>query len=149
MRMGDEALQALEWAYGRLSGDQALADAMGVQLESLPGQLWPDVAPAETTGVWITYTVVDYQDQAAMGDADRLGSIVRLDVKATTQGRSYDALGPVARAVYQALHGRTNDPLTDGGMVLFAKRSGGIQYPEQAEGIHYRHLGHEFQVGIN
>lgn len=149
MRMGDEGLQAMEWAYGRLSADQALADAIGVELARLPDQVWPDVAPADAVGVVVVYNVVDYQDQAALGDADRLGTIVVLDVKATIQGRSYTPLGAVARAIYDALHGRTNDPLTDGGMVLFAKRTGGLQYPEQAEGIHYRHLGHTFQVGIN
>jgi hypothetical protein len=149
MRMGDETVQALEWAYGRLTLDQGLADALGIPLASVDDRVWPDVAPGDTKGPWVTIAAAVATDRAAVGPADRLSTVVTLDVKAVTAARTYTTLAPVARAIYDALHARTNDALAHGGWMLHAKRTGGIQYPERADGIDYRHLGHTFQVEIN
>lgn len=149
MRIGDEQQQAREWAYARLSTSQALADALGTTLALLPDRVWPDVAPGGTKSPWVVFTTGESQDRAAVGPEDRISTLVPLDVRSTLQGRSYGPLAAVARAVYRALHGRTNDDLADGGVMLCAKRTGGIQYPETAQGIDYRHLGHTFQVEIN
>lgn len=149
MRVGDEQQQAMEWAYGRLSQDQALADAVGVDLADLPDRVWPDVAPGGTPSPWVVFSTVTATDRAAVGPVDRISTVVPMDVRATAQARSYDPLAPIARAIYRALHGRTNDDLADGGVMLCALRTSGLQYPEKAEGIEYRHLGHTFQVEIN
>lgn len=149
MRHGDEGVQALEWAYGRLSQSQALADAIGVPLAEVDDRVWPDVAPTGTGSPWVVLSIVDWNDVAALGPVSRVYTGVALDVRVTGQARTYAPLGPVSRAVYDALHGRTNDPLSAGGMMLSAKRVSGVQYPEKAAGIEYRHLGHTFQVEIN
>lgn len=149
-RMGDEQVQALEWARGLLVTDEALADAAGVLLADLPEHVHSEVAPADAPEPWIVLaTPLETTDRAAVGPADRISTVVPLDVRATRQGRSYDDLAPVARAIYNRLHARTNDALAEGGMMLCAKRTGGIQYPERTDGIDYRHLGHTFQVEIN
>jgi hypothetical protein len=148
-RIGDEQQQAREWVYARLSTSQALADALGVPLNGLPDRVWPDVAQAGTKSPWVVFSTGPSQDRAAVGPEARISTLVPLDVRATVQGRSYTLLAPVARAVYAALHGRTNDDLADGGVMLCAKRTDGIQYPEKADGVEYRHLGHTFQVEIN
>lgn len=149
MRMGDETVQAQEWAYGRLTQDNALAVAMGIPLADVDDRVWPDVAPGGTKAPWITLTAAVATDRAAVGPADRISTVVTLDVQVISAVRSYGPLAPIARAIYDALHARTNDALSAGGMMLHAKRTGGIQYPERAEGIDYRHLGHTFQVEIN
>lgn len=149
MRHGDEGVQALEWAYGRLAASQALADAIGIPLDQVDDRVWPDVAPQGTASPWIVVGIVDLNDRLAVGASPRLYSAVGLDVRATTQARSYGPLGAVSRAIYDTLHGRTNDAIGGGGVMLSAKRVGGIQYPETASGIEYRHLGHTFQVEIN
>lgn len=149
MRLGDETVQAQEWAYGRLTQDAALAAALGLTLPEVDDRVWPDVAPGGTPGPWITLAAAVSTDRAAVGPADRISTVVTLDVQVISALRSYAPLAPIARAIYDALHARTNDPLSDGGMMLAAKRTSGIQYPERAEGIDYRHLGHTFQVEIN
>lgn len=149
MRMGDELLQALEWAYGRLTADQALADALGVDLAALADQVWPDVAPAETSGTWVVITASTSLDHAGIGPTHRIYNGVGLDVKAVTEARDYDRLAAPARAIYDALDGRTNDPIAGGGLMLHAQRTGAIQYPETTDGIEYRHAGHTFTVAIN
>lgn len=149
MRQGDELIQALEWAYARLSTDQALADALGVTLADLDAQVWPDVAPADTTGVWVVITAATATDHARVGPGHRIWNGVSLDVQAVTEARAYDPLKGAAQAIYAALDGRTNDAIPEGGMMLHAQRVAAIQYPETTDGIEYRHLGHTFTVALN
>jgi hypothetical protein len=149
MRHGDEGVQALEWAYGRLGASQAVADAIGIPLDQVDDRVWPDVAPQGTDSPWIVVGIVDLNDRAAVGPQDRIYSAVGLDVRVTAKARSYGPLAAISRAIYDTLHARTNDALALGGVMLSAKRVGGIQYPETAAGIEYRHLGHTFQVEIN
>lgn len=148
-RYGDEQVQALEWAYAACTGSQALADAVGVTLANLPAQVWEGAAPAEATGTLVILSASDPRDLNGVGDVDRLMAAVPLTVRATQQARSYDGLAPVARALYTLLHGVTNAPVANGGVILTCRREAGIQYPETVEGVQYRHLGHQFRVEIN
>ena len=148
-RHGDEQVQALEFAYTTMAASQALADALGTTLAALPYQLWPDVAPADTAGLFVVYAVTDTTDRNAIGSGPRIYSGVPLSVRVTGATRSYDDLAPAARVLYDLFHGARNVPLTGGGMVLTCTRTGAVQYPEQSEGIEYRHLGHQLQVEVN
>lgn len=149
MRRGDEGVQALEWTYGALCASQALADALGCPLADLPDYVHQDVAPADLPGsTWVVFALsVPPADRMAVGNAPRIFSQATVDVKAVTQGESYSPLAPVARAIYDTLHGRLNEPVADG-MILTVLRTDGIQYPERTDGIQYRHLGHTLQVQV-
>jgi len=148
-RIGDEQAQVLEFAYATMAGSAELADALGTSPEALPYQLWPDVAPADTAGLFVVYSTTDASDRNGIGGVPRLFSGVPLLVKITGATRSYDDLAPAARVLYRLFHGARNVPLTGGGMVLTCTRVGAVQYPETAEGIEYRHLGHQLQVEVN
>lgn len=149
MRFGDEGVQAMEWAYGRLTQSQDLADALGVALADLPGRVWPDPAPADTQTPFVVYSASESLDTQAMGPFARIHTTVPLTVKGVDQSRNYDALAPVARAIYAALVGRVGDPVDAGGTILTASRTGGLQYPERGDGIEYRHLGHLLSIEID
>lgn len=149
MRYGDEGVQAMEWAYARLTGSQEVADALGVPLEGVSDRVWPDPAPAGTEAPFIVYSAGEAQDTQAMGPFARIHSTVPLNVKGVDQSRTYDDLAPVARAIYAALVGRVGDDVSAGGTMLSARRIAGIQYPELGDGIEYRHLGHLLSVEIN
>lgn len=149
MRHGDEGLQVMEWLYGRLTGSQELADALGVPLEGLDARVWPDPAPAGTPAPFVVYSAGESLDTQAMGPFHRIHTTVPATVKGLDKARDYGRLGPVARAVYAALVGRVGDPVPDGGTVLSCRREGGVMYPETAQGIDYRHLGHLLSVEID
>lgn len=154
-RYGDEAVQAMEWVYAALTGSQAVADALAA-IEGHPvtpgdveDRVWPEPAPSGTPYPFLTYSVAESLDTLAVGDEARIMSSVPMIVKAVDKARGYDRMAPLARAAYAAVHGHSNVPVADGGVMLSARRTGGIQYPEQGAGIEYRHLGHRLMVEIN
>lgn len=147
-RYGDEGVQALEWAYGVLSADAELAELLDVPLNELPDRVWEGVAPAGTTSPWIILTTGEAQDVNVVGAYPRLMSRAPLTVKAVGQVSSYSPLAPIARRLYAALHGVTNAAVAEGGRIVTVQRQNGVQYPEQVQGIQYRHLGHLLQVNV-
>lgn len=148
-RIGDEGLQAMEWAYATLTADAGLAAALGVPVADLDDRVWADVAPPGISGTIVTITATDPTDTNAVGPGPRIHSRVTMTVKAIVEGQAYDPAAPVARAIYAALHGNPNAPVADGGTVLTCQRQTGVMFPEDANGTHYRHVGHLFRVEID
>lgn len=147
MRHGDETVQAMEWAYQSILALPGLSDALGVPPTGLESRVWSEVAPGDTGSPWITYRVTDSEDANALGGQPRIFSTVPMDLKVVGEARHWQQIAAVARLLY-GLHGQTNVPIGNGGTILTVQRTGGIQYPEQAGGIEYRHLGHQFQVEV-
>lgn len=138
----------MAWAYSVLTASAPLADALDVTLAELPTRVWPDVAPPDTQGPWVVYNVTQPVDVLGVGSVPRLMSGVALTAQVVDQVRSYDALTDAARVLYDVLHGALNQPVPGGGVVLTARRTNGVQYPEHTAGIEYRHLGHTLQVEV-
>jgi hypothetical protein len=120
-----------------------------VPLEGLSARVWPDPAPGGTEVPFVVYSASEAVDTPAFGPAPRIHSTVPLTVKGIDQARGYDRLAPVARAIYSALVSRVGDAVDGGGTMLSARRVGTVQYPEQGEGVEYRHLGHLLSVEID
>jgi hypothetical protein len=148
MRHGDETVQAMEWAYQEIRAIPGLSDALGVGPTGLDSRVWSEVAPADTGSPWIVFQVTDAEDANALGGQPRIFSSVPIQVKAVGEARHWQQIAAVARLLYDNLHGQTNVPIGNGGTILTVQRTGPIQYPEQAGGIEYRHLGHQFQVEV-
>lgn len=149
MRLGDEGVQAMEWLYATITGSQDVADSLGVALEALPDRVWPDPAPGGTVAPFIVFSVSESLDALAVGPQPRIFTTVPAIVKVLDEARDYSGAAPVARALYAALVAQPPTPLAEGGHMLSATRTGGVQYPEQADGIEYRHLGHLLSVEID
>lgn len=147
MRHGDETVQAMEWAYQQILALPGLSDALGVAPTALESRVWSDVAPAGTESPWVVYSVTDSEDANALGGQARIFSAVPMDLKVVGETRDWQRIAAAARALY-GLHGQTNVTIGNGGTILTVQRTGAIQYPEQAGGIEYRHLGHQFRVEV-
>jgi len=151
MRLGDEGLAVLEWAYSALCGAVSVRDALGVYLgtpleqDAVEGYVWTDVAPDGVDPV-VVLSAGEGTDVPVVGPHPRLFTGVPLNVRAVGRVENYDALAPLSRAIYTTLVGNHNAPVSAGGRVLTCTRSGPIQYPEDAGSIQYRHLGHLLTV---
>lgn len=149
MRHGDEQAQVLEWAYATLTGDQALADALGVPLEAMPDRTYPDVAPGGTPSPWVVYAAGEALDMGGLGPHRRAYTTVPLNVRVVWQTEDPGTPAPAARRLYELLHGVQNVPLADGGTILTVTRTTALSYPEDAGGIQYRHTGGLFVAEVN
>lgn len=138
-----------EWLYALLTGDAGLADAMGVSPSDLPGRVWPDVAPQGTPSGWLVYTPSEALDRQALGPHARLSTIVPVNVRYVAQSEDPGVGSPVARRLYALLHGTHNTPVAEGGIILTARRTGVLNYAEDAGGIQYRHTGGLYDVEVN
>lgn len=135
--MGDLPLAVGEFVYTRLSG--------GATGAVVGGRVYPDEAPAGTACPFVVFTVDEALDVMVVGGEIVYGR-VPVTVRATTEGRSYSPLGPIAFAVFADLHGARNVPVAGGGIILASYRTSGIMYPERAAGVDYRHLGGTYLI---
>lgn len=148
-RDGDEQQQVHEWVFARLSGDGILAAAMGVTLEALPGHLWPFVAPEDVEGRWVVYAAQAGIPSQPVGAYARLMVPVPLNVRCVGQQKDSGWMFPAFRRIHELLSGNHNHPGLDGAMILTGKRDSSLDYPEQAGGIRYRHVGGIYTVQVN
>lgn len=147
MRYGDEGLAVATWLVQVISEDPGIQDALGVtdQAGALK-RVWEGTAPEGTPFPFITFQVGEPQDWNPVGPSGRVFSAVPVTVKGTDEATSYAALSPIAQRLYALLVGNHNTLLTQGGLILTGHRDSGIQYPEQVNGVQYRHLGGLFQI---
>lgn len=148
-RSGDEQQQVREWVWARLSTDGLLASHVGVPLAQLVDHLWPDVAPQDVEGRWIVYSAQESFPMQPLGPWDRLYVPVPLNIRCIARADdtawAYDAM----RRVHELLQGNHNHPGIGGAMVLTGQRQSGLDYPEQAGGIRYRHVGGIYTIQVN
>lgn len=149
-RSGDEPQQVREWLYPRLSTDAALALAVGVPLDDLPDHIWPEQAPADVERRWIVY---DAQQAALVvqpvGPWDRIMVPVPLNVRCVARADDTAWAYAAARRIHALLQGNHNAPVSDGGLILTGQRESVLDYPEDAGGIRYRHVGGIYTVQVN
>ena len=73
-------------------------------------------------------------------------AVAEATVKAVSREEGYEPIRPVAVAIHHALHGKVNVPLNGAGTMLSSRRLRAVAYPEQSNGIEYRHLGGTYEV---
>lgn len=149
-RSGDEPQQVREWLYPLLSTDAPLAAALGTSLAALPDHLWPEQAPADTERRWVVY---DAQQAALVvqpvGPWDRLMVPVPLNVRCIARANDTAWAYVAARRIHALLQGNHNAPVAHGGLILTCQRQSVLDYPEDAGGIRYRHVGGIYTVQVN
>lgn len=135
---GLEGITVLRWLYTTLTTDQALQDLLGG-----PQGIQQRVKEGTYTGdapIWVVYTLLEPQDVKGVG-LTHVMSRVQFQIKVVGKGASYTPLIPVYQRVHELLEGKTNQEPAQGGIILTAERVSGVQFPERANGIEYRHLG--------
>lgn len=135
---GLEAITVARWLYTTLTTDPDLQDLLGGPQEAakrvVEGQYEGDAT------LWITYTLLEPQDVRAVGLVP-IAAMVQFQMKVVGRATSYGPLIPVYQRAHALLDGKTNQEPAQGGIVLTAQRVSGVQFPERANGIQYRHLG--------
>lgn len=149
VRSGDEQQQVREWFAALTFGDPVLADVLGVQLPELADHIWPDVAPADVEGRWVVYAAAEAFPVQPVGPWDRLMVPVPLNVRCIARSDDTAWAYAAARRIHQLLQGNHNTPGLDGAMVLTGQRTTALDYPEDAGGIRYRHIGGIYTVQVN
>lgn len=145
-RLADPTVAIQEWAVGALRTQQ-MADALGVPLEDVPGRIWDSTPPSGATEPYVELIVTEARDIGGVGMTEVMAA-AELTVKAVGQAEGYDPLLPVASAIHAALHGQTSVTLTGSGVMLSSRRVRSVAYPEQQQGIEYRHLGGTYAVNV-
>lgn len=149
-RSGDEAQQVREWVYPLLAGDAALAAALGVTQAALADHLWPEQAPSDREARWIVY---DAQQAALVvqpvGPWDRLMVPVPLNIRCVARADDTAWAYVAMRRIHALLQGNKNAPVAHGGLILTCQRESVLDYPEDAGGIRYRHVGGIYTVQVN
>ena len=144
--VGVEGLIVSEWVLAALVADGAIGAALGLTAgQTVASRVWEGVAPEGTPFPYVVFTVAEPQDVATV-PATRVMVRAGLQVKAIGKGPSYRPLVPLVQRIDAALQGARNKATSQGGMVLSCERLSAIQYPEQDQGIEYRHLGGSYQV---
>lgn len=136
---GLEGITVSRWVYATLSGDPTLQDLLGGAQEA-PKRVVEGLYQGDAT-LWVVFTVLpDFQDVKGVGMV-QIMSRVQFQVKAVCRGTSYAPVIPVYQRINELLESKVAQEPAQGGLILTAERVSGIQYPERANGIEYRHLG--------
>lgn len=147
MRLGDEAVGVAEWLTATITQDAAMQAALGVpDAAGAQARVWDGIAPVATPYPFITFTIGDGQDWNPVGSGDRVMTAFSITVKGTDKGESYAPMSALAKRLYTLLTGNHNAAIAQGGTILTGRRTQAIQYPEQANGIEYRHIGGTFSI---
>lgn len=136
---GLEGITVARWVYGTLTADPTLQDLLGGAQGA--AQRVVEGAYAGDAPLWVTFTVLpDFQDVKGVGMV-QIMSRVQFQVKVVGKGASYDPLISVYQRAHELLEAKVAQEPSQGGLILTAERVSGVQYPERANGIEYRHLG--------
>lgn len=135
---GLEGITLSTFLFARLTEDDTLQGLMNATPDGLRARVVEGTAPEGTPYPLVSFTIVEPQDVKGVGQV-HLMSMVEAQVKVVDQGETY----PVAiyQRVHQLLESLTLQEVQGGGIVLTCHRVSAVQYPEQANGIQYRHLG--------
>lgn len=136
---GLEGITVARWVYGTLSGDPTLQNLLGGP--QIAAQAVVEGVYAGSASRWVVFTIVpDAQDVKGVGMVQIMAR-VQVQVKVVGKGTSYGPLVPIYQRVHELLESKVAQEVPAGGLILTAHRVSGVQYPERANGIEYRHLG--------
>lgn len=136
---GLEGITVARWVTHRLTTDPTLIDMLGGPQEG-PRRV-VEGAYDGPGDLWVSFTVPpDFPDVKGVGMV-QIMSVVQFQAKVVGKGASYRRVIPVYQRVHQLLEAQQDQEPAEGGIILTAHRVSGVQYPERAAGIEYRHLG--------
>lgn len=153
MTAGLEGIAASQWVTATLTTDPDLVALLGgpdfAVVRVVEGALPPEVPTTKADGSpwpWVTFTVVEPQDVKVVG-LIQVMAMVDVLVRVSVVGETYAPALPVYARVHALLESQTNQ-VTDQGRVHDSGRMSAVQFPEQANGIQYRHLGGMYRTHI-
>jgi hypothetical protein len=146
MRYGDESEAIGEWLVAKITADAVLPGLMALGTDTITDRVYDSVAQEGSRFPVITFQVGDWDDVRAVGPDPRLFVTASVQVKAIDQAETYGRIRPIARRLVAILNGSHNTTVSDGGIILTCLRRRGVKYPEQGNGLQYRHLGAVYEI---
>lgn len=138
MTIGAETALTDQWVEATLLAHAPLTAFVSTRV-------YPDLAPPDITMPFVVYQEQSSDDVRGVGPTNILTTTVYV-VKAIAQGSNFDALQPVAEAIYGALHNASGT--ITGGRVLTCLRDQPFRLTEFTDGKTYRHLGGRFSIQV-
>lgn len=129
--------------YGRLAGDVTLNGLLGTPAPGYSKAIYHDEAPQAAMFPFVIFSKSSATPTEAMG----VPSVFETDVwmiKGVDRSRSADTAEAIADRVATLL----NDAVLSvaGGTVLYLRRQSDVDYPENTDGVSYRHCGALFRL---
>lgn len=144
-RLADISVAIQEWVVTALQ-TQEMADALGVATpQDVVARTWDAPPPTDAADPYLDVVVAEPRDIGGVGLAEVM-AVALVTVKVVSRAEAYEPIRPVAIAIHHALHGQTNVPLNGAGTMLSSRRIRTVAYPEQTQGVEYRHLGGTYEV---
>lgn len=143
-RLADASVAIQEWVVSAVQTPE-MADALAVPQNEILARVWDSTPPPDAAQPYLEVTVVEPRDVGGVGMAEVM-AVAEVTVKAVGMAEAYEPLKPIAVAIHHALHGVTNAPLEGDGTMLSSRRIRTVSYPEQTQGVEYRHLGGTYEV---
>lgn len=138
-----EAVDSVRWVVGTLKGDSQLGALAG-------GRVYVDVAPPKSVMPYIVVANASPSDNMTF-NAFRINVSNIVTAKVVGEGRSYDAIEPIADRMDALLHaqsgiipGKTNRAMSCVGLQP-------VMYPEfdEATAKYYVHLGRDYEILVS
>lgn len=129
--------------YGKLAGDTSLNNLLGAAPSGYSKSIYHDQAPA---GAGFPYVILGKQagfPTEAFGDPSALETDTWM-VKGVDRNTTADLAEQIAARIIFLL----NDAALSisGSNLLYIRRSGDVEYPEETDGVFYRHAGALFRI---
>jgi hypothetical protein len=132
-------MDAEEWLYTTLSGDETLTD--------LISGIYSYIAPDAAAYPFLVYKYLDGEDEPGVGTA-RLFSRLEYAVVGVDSGESFSALDAIADQIDTLLHAKQG-ATPDGGLIVDCIRLRPLANVEVAEGgLQIRQLGGVYQIRV-
>lgn len=146
-RIADASLAIQEWIVTALTSSAELAAALGVESEEVAARLWDSSPGPDATLPYVDIVVAEPRDVGTVPMVEVMAA-AEATVKLVGEVEAYEPLRDAYLAVHAALQGKVNVPLTGGGTMLSSHRLRMVAYPEQSQGVEYRHLGGTYAIVV-
>jgi hypothetical protein len=124
--------------YGKLSGDTTLNNLLGAPPAGYSKSIYDGIAPKDAQFPYVIINLQSDVDEEAMNDPAAYTEHTWL-IKGVDQSTSGDAADAIADRIRVLLNDTTLS--ISGASLMYLRRQSGVRYPEQTEGVIYRHSG--------
>ena len=145
-RLADTPVAMAEGIIVLLKASADLATAMDEpDAAGVADRIWDAPPPPDAVEPYILVQIIEPRDVGPIGSTI-IFSQGMATVKVVGRAESYETLAPIAKAMHEAIQGSQHVDVSGGGVLLSARRRSALSYPEESNGIEYRHLGGAYEV---
>ena len=129
--------------YGKLSGDGTLNALLGTPPSGYAKSIYHQQAPGGANFPFVVFNKQAGTPTEAMGDPSALETDVWL-IKGVDRGSSSDNAEAIAARITTLLNDATLS--ISGASLLYLRRQSDVEYPEEVDGVFYKHAGSLFRL---